>query len=284
MLKSQRSEQEMLDLILGFAENDARVRAVYMNGSRANPRAPRDIYQDYDIVYIVREFDSFLADWTFLDQFGKRLILQTPETMRYPDGSGHFNWMMLFDDGNRLDLTLIPIERPDLIGHESQTIVLLDKDGILPAFPPASDMDYHVKKPDALFYHSCCNNFWWCMQNVCKGLARDEVPYAMMMYHKVVLQELHDMLSWYIGEKNDFAVSPGKMGKYFKLYLEPELYARYLTVYSCADTPAVWDSLFAAADLFHTAAAAVGAALGYNYNLSDEEGMRRYMQALRERC
>ena len=26
-----------------------------MNGSRANPNAPRDIFQDYDIVYVVEE-------------------------------------------------------------------------------------------------------------------------------------------------------------------------------------------------------------------------------------
>lgn len=281
MLKKQRSEQEMFDLILGFAREDPRIRAVYLNGSRANPAAPRDRYQDYDIVYVVREFDTFLADWSFLDRFGNRLILQTPETMRNPDGSGHFNWMMLFDDGNRLDLTLLPIERPELIDHDSQTIVLLDKDCILPAFPPASDADYHVQKPNALFYHSCCNNFWWCMQNVCKGLARDELPYVMMMYHKVVLQELHDMLSWYIGTKHDFSVSPGKMGKYFKKYLESELYARYLAVYSTADACAVWDALTAAADLFHIAAISVGGALGYPYHQDEEEGIRRYMRALR---
>ena len=118
------------------------------------------------------------------------------------------------------------------------------------------------------------------MQNVCKGLARDELPYVMMMYHKVVLQELHDMLSWYIGTKHDFSVSPGKMGKYFKKYLEPELYTRYLAVYSTADACAVWDALTAAADLFHIAAVSVGGALGYPYHQNEEEGIRLYMRAL----
>lgn len=50
-----RSEQEMFDLILNTAREDKRIRAVYMNGSRTNPSAPRDIFQDYDIVYVVRE-------------------------------------------------------------------------------------------------------------------------------------------------------------------------------------------------------------------------------------
>ena len=48
-----RSEQEMFDLILNTAKEDERIRAVMMNGSRANPNAPRDCFQDYDIVYFV---------------------------------------------------------------------------------------------------------------------------------------------------------------------------------------------------------------------------------------
>lgn len=48
-----RSEEEMYRLILDTARKDSRVRAVYMNGSRTNPNAPRDILQDYDIVYVV---------------------------------------------------------------------------------------------------------------------------------------------------------------------------------------------------------------------------------------
>ena len=39
-----RSEREMYDLILGFARADERVRGVILNGSRANPNAPRDKY------------------------------------------------------------------------------------------------------------------------------------------------------------------------------------------------------------------------------------------------
>lgn len=195
---------------------DARIRAVYMNGSRTNPNTPKDVYRDYDIVYVVREFDSFTADNRWIDVFGHRFMLQMPEAMRFPSGDGHFTWMMLFSDGNRLDLTLIPIQKLELIGNDSLSIMLLDKDGILPQFSPASNKDYILTPPSKLFYMSCCNNFWWCLQNVAKGIARNELPYAMVMYNNVVREELHDMVSWYIGTLTDFSVSVGKMGKYFK--------------------------------------------------------------------
>lgn len=45
-----RSEKEMFELILGVAERDDRIRAVFMNGSRADANSRKDIFQDYDIV------------------------------------------------------------------------------------------------------------------------------------------------------------------------------------------------------------------------------------------
>jgi aminoglycoside 6-adenylyltransferase len=38
-----RSEKEMFDIILGIAKQDERIRAVYMNGSRTNLNALKDI-------------------------------------------------------------------------------------------------------------------------------------------------------------------------------------------------------------------------------------------------
>lgn len=39
-----RKEQEIYQLILGIANDDPRILAVYMNGSRTNENAPRDIF------------------------------------------------------------------------------------------------------------------------------------------------------------------------------------------------------------------------------------------------
>lgn len=272
-----RTEKEMFDLILSVAEKDSRIRAVYMNGSRTNPNAPKDIYQDYDIVYVVDDFETFTADNSWIDIFGERLMLQMPEAMRYPSGEGHFNWMMLFADGNRLDLTLIPIQKLELIGNDSLSIALLDKDGILPSFPTACDKDYLIMPPSKLFYLSCCNNFWWCLQNVAKGIARNEIPYAMLMYHNVVREELHDMISWYIGIITDFNVSAGKMGKYFKRYLPTEIYEQYLSTYSDSDYNNMWKAIMNACDIFSSLAIEVAEHFSYQYNKQEEENMRVYI-------
>src|SRR5262245_40029821 len=106
-----RSEQEMLELILNTAKNDERIRAVIMNGLRVNPNAPRDIFQDFDIVYLVTNVASFIADPTWINRFGELMILQMPEAMEDPppQNNGSFVYLMKFTDGNRIDLGLVPM-------------------------------------------------------------------------------------------------------------------------------------------------------------------------------
>ena len=60
MEAAMRSEEEMMNLILQVAKDDERVRAVYLNGSRTNPNAPKDRFQDYDVVYVVRLDEEYI--------------------------------------------------------------------------------------------------------------------------------------------------------------------------------------------------------------------------------
>jgi aminoglycoside 6-adenylyltransferase len=209
-------------------------------------------------------------------------MLQTPETMRGPIGDGRFTYLMLFTDGTRIDLQLIPADRLDeMIEGDSETIPLLDKDGILPAFPPPSDKDYHIKKPAKLEYDSACNNFWWCCQNVAKGVCRDEIPYAAGMLNDVLREELHRAIEWRIGIDTEFRASAGKMGKYFGRYLSDRHYSMYKVTFPAARAASIWNALFVMCDLFRDLAAEVGAQFGFEYPTEDDKGMTAYLERLR---
>ena len=101
-----RTEQEMMQMILSFARNDERIRVVGMEGSRVNVSLPKDKFQDYDITYVVTDMESFKKDDRWLDFFGKRIIMQKPEAMAmFPPKLGNwFSYLMLFEDGSRIDL------------------------------------------------------------------------------------------------------------------------------------------------------------------------------------
>ncbi len=280
-----RTEQEMFDLILNPAVKDERVRAVYMNGSRANPNVEKDQYQDYDIVYVVTETSSFLEDKSWISVFGDIAMVQEPDSNdlgwgQNADYSRSFGWLILFKDGNRIDLH-IQITEAMLEEYEedSLTVPLLDKDGILPPIPASNDTKYWVQKPAKSRYDGCCNEFWWCLNNVAKGIARDQLPYAMRMYNEIVHVELDTMLEWYIGIGTDFSVSVGMWGKYFKKYLSHEMYDLYIKTYS--DCEKLWSALFTACDLFSMVAPVVADHLGYSYCKADDQNMREYLIKVR---
>lgn len=282
-----RTEKEMFDLILNVAKADERIRAVYMNGSRANPNIPKDIYQDYDIVYVVTETKSFLEDKNWISVFGELTMLQEPDSNNFgwgldADFSRSYGWLMLFKDGNRIDLHIV-VKEEMLKNYISDTLTvpLLDKDSCLPEIPPTSDKQYWVKKPTVEQYRGCCNDFWWCLNNVAKGIARDELPYAMWMYNVVVREMLFRMVDWYIGINSDFSLSPGKMGKFYKKYLPRELYEMVAKTYSDSDYEHFWEAVFTACDLFRTTAVPVAGYLQFTYNQDDDTNMTEYLKKIK---
>ena len=159
-----RSRKEMMDMIIEIAEKDVRIRGAYMGGSRTNLNAPRDVFQDYDIVYVVRETESFRMDRGWIDVFGRRMYMQYPDDMpgEGAEPENCYGYLMQFADGNRLDLRLMTLEyaKKDIL-HDRLCVLLLDKDNMLPAIPDATDEDHWVKKPGKEEYLHCCNEFWW---------------------------------------------------------------------------------------------------------------------------
>ena len=136
-----RSEQEILELIVNTAKNDERIRAVIMNGSRANPNTPRDPFQDFDIVYVVTDIAPFKYNYEWIKRFGELMIMQMPEDMQDPPPSndGSFVYLMQFADGNRIDLGIYPLEKLNALEKDSLSLLLLDKDGIIEPFAPGYD-------------------------------------------------------------------------------------------------------------------------------------------------
>jgi aminoglycoside 6-adenylyltransferase len=278
-----RNADEMLELIIGTAKNDERIRAVIMNGSRANPNAPRDFFQDFDIVYFVTDITPFKYNDEWIKHFGELMILQMPEDMGDPPArdDGCFVYLMQFADGNRIDLGIFPMSHAKTLERDSLSVLLLDKDGIVEPFPPASDRDYLPKPPDAKAFADCCNEFWWVCPYVAKGLWRGEILYAKQMLDRWVRDELMKMLVWHIGVKTQFSRDPGKLGKYFEQYLEPELWDLLLQTYSEARYDDTWGALFATCNLFRAIALPLAEHFGFDYPSCDDERVSAHLEHVR---
>ncbi len=276
-----RTPKEMIDLILKIAGEDERIRAVTMGGSRANKQCPPDIYQDFDIVFYVNDVAPFWDNMEWIaEKFGRPSLCQKPESIELipPDREGNFFYLMIFPDGNRIDLNVTPEKYED---DGEPMVLLLDKDGTFPAIQIADD-HWYTNRPSSKMFADCCNEFHWCLNNVAKGIARDELAYAMEMLNHYVRDMLVLMLEWYVGVNYDFQVSVGKHGKYFKKLLPETVYASFKNTYSDADYGNMWKAAFEMLSLFGTVARTVADKMHFTYDELEEKGIADYMKMVQE--
>jgi len=280
-----RSSEEIKRLIIDVAKNDDRIRAILLNGSRANDKISPDKYQDFDIVYIVNDIESLVSDRQWTSIFGEKLIWQLPDQMVVSKKGGQkgrtFALLMLFTDGNRIDVTLLPKnEIKANYNADSLTIVWLDKDNMFSNIALPNDSDYLVKQPTEQEFLDTCNEFWWVCTYVAKGLLRNEIIYSKEMFETVVRPMFMNIIAWHIGIETNFSVSIGKGGKFLKDFLPPDLYNEILRTYSDHTLENNWKSLFLMMDKFGQLARAVAVPMNFNYAMAEEKNVTAYLQQL----
>lgn len=121
----------------------------------------------------------------------------------------------------------------------------------------------------------------WCLQNVAKGIWRDELPYAKSMFEHPIRERLNEMVSWWVGTRHNFQVSTGKMGKYFKRYLPDSYWQMYKASYSSGDDEDFWNAIFVTCELFRTLATDVAQCFSYSYSMDDDRKMTEYLKHVR---
>jgi len=279
-----RTEDEMMRLINRFVDREPNIRVAILNGSRANPNAKRDPFQDYDISCYVKDVSPFQNNREFLSQFGDLMILQTPEDMVYPPptNDGHFVYLMQFTDGNRIDLSFCPIHWLETEKHESLSSVLIDKDHLVQNLPPASDKDFIPKKPTSKAFEDCCNEFWWVCPYVAKALWREELIHAKALQEQAVRTPLLQMVTWHFAIETHFEMAPGKDGKYIKQALDPNLWTKLEATYSDAIFENIWNSLFSMGNIFRSTAKHVANVFGFTYPEKDDQNVTAHLLYVRQ--
>ena len=265
-----RAETEMLDLILQTAET-IQVKAVAMSGSRTNSKALKDEFQDYDVVYLVENFEELISDLSWLDRFGKRIIEQEV-------GFGHRRlFLMLFEDGNRIDLTLCLKEYiQEWVDSEAGFTVLEDPENLFEPYFPNPER-YWITPATETDFEKACNEFWWVSAYVVKGICRNQVIYATDHLYGICQQELLQILAWQVASDRG-KVDIGKNYKYLFQYLPAEKEFSNLLDFSSIDK--ITQSLFATMKFFHQEAQSLAQKMGFDY---DKEVVEKMIEYAKER-
>ena len=263
-----RTETEMFDVILQTAKV-LQVKAVAMSGSRTDTKAPKDEFQDYDVVYVVENLDELISDLSWLDQFGTRIIEQ------HNILGNRRLYLMLFEDGNRIDLTLCPKDHiQEWVESEADFTVLEDPKGL---FVPHSPNPQHfwIYPASETDFEKSCNEFWWVSAYVVKGICRKQVIYSTDHLYGICQQELLKVLAWQVASDRG-AVDIGKNYKYLFNYLPIEKEKEFSALLDFSSLDKITQSLFATMQLFHQEAQYLAQKMGFKYEKEVAEKMMRY--------
>ena len=263
-----RTEPEMFDVILQTAKV-LQVDAVAMSGSRTNPKSSKDEFQDYDVVYVVDDLDNLTRDLSWLNQFGKRLIEQY-------NVLGHRRlYLMLFDDGNRIDLTLCPKEHiQEWVDSEAGFTVLEDKKGLFEPYSP-SLRRFWTSLASQTDFEKACNEFWWVSAYVVKGICRKQLLYATDHLYGICQQEFLKVLAWQVAADKG-TIDIGKNYKYLFNYLPAEKEKQFSNLLDFSSLEKITQSLFATMELFHQEAQSLANKMSFDYDKEVGEKMIQY--------
>ena len=265
-----RAETEMLNRILQIAKT-IQVEAVVMSGSRTNQNAPKDEFQDYDVVYVVDDFDNLTSDLSWLNQFGKRIIEQevTLDHRRL--------YLMLFEDGNRIDLTLCPKEHiKEWVESEADYTVLKDEKGLFESYT-TNPQRYWITPATETDFEKTCNEFWWVSAYVVKGICRNQLIYATDHLYGICQQELLKVLAWQVASDKG-KVDVGKNYKYLFNYLPTEKEKEFSDLLDLSSLEKITQSLYDTMELFHREAQYLAQKMGFDYDKEVAEKMVQYAE------
>lgn len=265
-----RTEAEILNLILQTTKT-LQVKAVAMSGSRTNPKASKDEFQDYDVVYIVDDLDNLTSNLSWLDQFGKRIIEQEVVLAH------RRLYLMLFEDGNRIDLTLCPKEHiQEWVDSEAGFTVLEDPEHLFE--PYSQNLERYWTSPATeIDFEKSCNEFWWVSAYVVKGICRKQLLYATDHLYGICQQELLKVLAWQVASSRG-RVDIGKNYKYLFNYLPAEKEKEFSNLLDFSNSDKITQSLFATMKLFHQEAQSLAQKMGFDYNKEVAEKMLEYVE------
>ena len=268
-----RAETEMLDLILQTAKT-LQVKAVAMSGSRTNQKTSKDEFQDYDVVYVVENLDELITDLSWLDRFGKRIIEQEVTL-------GHRRlYLMLFEDGNRIDLALCPKDRiKEWVDSEAGFTVLEDPNGLFELYSP-SPQRFWTNPASAIDFKKACNEFWWVSAYVVKGICRNQLIYATDHLYGICQQELLKILAWQVASDRG-AVDIGKNYKYLFNYLPSVKEKDFSNLLDFSSLDEIIQSSLATMQLFHQEAQFLAPKMGFDYDKEVAEKMIQYAEERR---
>lgn len=282
---------KVISQLVRWAEQRSSIRAMLLTSTRAIPTAHVDSFSDYDVVLVVEDIHPFFEDRSWLEDFGKVLVVYWDPIHRdlEYDLEKVAN-VTQYTDGLKIDFTLWPValmrkivRAPALTAElDAGYRILMDKDGLTEGMKPPTYTAYVPVPPTAEAYQKWIEDFLSDAPYVAKCLRRGELlPVKWALDYDMKHVYLRVMLEWRVGVEHGWSIPVGSLGKGLKKHLPSTIWSQLESSYAGADVADNWEALFRTMALFRQVAIEVGEALGYAYPYDLDKQVTIYVQAMR---
>ncbi len=284
--------RDVVHRLVQWADRKEAVRAMLLTSTRANPRAPVDIFSDYDVVLVVTDIRPFFADRSWLQDFGQVLVVYwdpiDPEPAYGLEQTGN---VTQYADGLKIDFRLWPVALAERIAQAPALpvdldvgyTVLVDKDHLTAGMRPPTYRAYIPSRPTEDTYQTVIQDFFSDAPYVAKCLWRDELlPAKWCLDYDMKHIYLCRMLEWRMERDQGWSVPTGNLGKGLKKRLPPEIWSQLEGTYVGAGITDNWEALFRTMALFRRVAIDVADDLDYAYPHDLDQRVTAYVRAMKD--
>ena len=268
-----RSDEEMLHLIVETGKKNGAL-AIGISGSRTDSQVQTDQWQDFDIIYLMADIQPLVEQDAWLNAFGPRLIMQTPDAPSHH--MDRFAYLMLFEDGQRIDLTLRPLSALDILSEEPGIEPLYDPNHLLKEIKATDRSIFHFVLPNQDSFTAHCNEFWWVSTYVVKGLCRNQLIYAVDHLYQICWQELLWIEDCLLAIAAKDPINVGKNHKFLPQLLERETFDQLTAFLRFTTIEACGDALIAIQERFDQSARQVSQLLSLTYDTTEAFNVKRH--------
>ena len=268
-----------LQKILSWAENDDSIRMLMQTGSHTRIDNTVDELSDFDIEVFARNMGKFSESDSWMKKIAE-VWVSLPLTNTVGDPTR----LVIFRDGVKVDFTfnqLKEVERIKKDGYDDYLNkgfkILLDKDSLAKDLPPPSYKIQLAKKPTQQEFTALVDEFFFEAYHIPKYAKRGSL-WTVKMRDWGLKELLLKMIEWYEKSLHGFDYDTWYTGHKIEKWAEKDLYEELKNIFAHFDKEDSLKALDATIVLFRGIAKKAAKNLGYTYPEAVDENLSGYIK------
>jgi aminoglycoside 6-adenylyltransferase len=258
--------KQMREIVIDWAAQQSSIRAAIIAGSTERQIIPADEWGDLDFEFFVTDFDEFLSDVGWIEDFAPVwTYLQIDE----PDGPVI---LVIYEGGEKIDFHFFLVKELERLvnaqalpgSHLRGYRIVVDKDGLAKKLPAPLKTPPSIPKPSEEDLEFEIRAFWFGALYVAKQIHRRNL-WVVKFRDWTMKENLLKILEWYAQSTQDWDIDTWFGGHHIQTWLDDQTLDDLHKVFGHFNVEDSWRALFATMNLFRRLATDLADDLDCNY-------------------